>query len=190
MKTLLLCGFALFVANATCWADEVLSDSLTVLDGNQNIVGQVIVNEDGTFSGLNSACTGATCGTAEDPTNIYYINDTTLANAAQFGNAFYLDEGDGTNSDIFGIANISNQLYLSFASDSETQGVNFGSGFNTVPEGDGVFNVTNYLAAGLQTAGYTATFTSDSAPEPGTFGLLALSVAGGLALIRFRRAKA
>ena len=166
---LLAMGLAL-ACSAMAQAAPPVSDSMTVYDPNGGIFAQVLA-----FEGN------------EDPSQLY-----TLAvgiDASQFGNPTVLTEGNGLNSDIFGVCTNGGALMLCFSSDSETQGVNFGAFPRTFPEGNGIWNATMYLDPALQAAGYHATFISDSeVPEPASLLLMGTGLMGLARKIRSRKA--
>ncbi len=125
----------------------------------------------------------------EDPTTVH--SSSVAIDSSQFGNATTLTEGKQAKfSDIVGIyANGNGGMFLSFASDSATQAVNFGTFPRTVRE-NGPIDVSLYLAPSLQANGWTATFTSDGVPEPATWAMMLTGFGGLGALMRRRRALA
>lgn len=178
-----------------------LSDELTVFNPAGAIDTQLQLFEDGT-----TACTATTFTCAavanmnlgtEDPAGLYYI--TAPVNQALFGspiNVFGSGDVSPSNptglSDIVGVATPDGgaTFVLGFTSDNETQPPAFGpvGGINA-SEDNGPINVSNYLSAGLQGQGWTASFTSDSdAPEPATLSLIACAGLVGLVLGRRKKA--
>ncbi len=151
-----------------------VSDQLLVLDGNGNFVDRAVGFEPG-----------------EDPTQI--ITSIVAIDPNQFGNATVLTDGrNGPASDIFGICTCGPgfTLALGFASDSETQAVNFGVFPRTFVE-SGPISATLYLDPALQAQGWTATFTSDVAegvPELSTWAMMILGF--GSVGLRLRRRSA
>lgn len=160
---------SLAALGASTSASAQVSDTLTVFDPLGNIVASASITE-----------------ALEDAGTIVVV--PIGIDAAQFGNATNLVELNGNFSDIFGICTCgpNGALALGIASDTETQGVNFGSFPRTFPEGNGVFSATLYLDPALQAQGFTATFTSDpSVPEPATWAMM---IAGfGLVGVAMRR---
>ena len=150
-----------------------ISDSMTVYDPTGAVFAQTLA-----FEGN------------EDPGHIYALS--VGVDASQFGFATYLSEGNGLNSDIFGVCTTgAPSLQLCFASDSETQGVNFGNdpNFTTFPEGNGIWDATRYLDPSLRAQGYTATFISDTeVPEPASLLLMGTGLMGLARKIRSRKA--
>jgi len=152
-----------------------ISDRLTVYKPDGSVYASVWVDE------VN-----------EDPNQFYYINDASLIDPAEFGNATALIEpgGNPTNgpfSDIFGIfSDLTSNFFLGFQSDGDP-GVQFGPDGAAIflTEVDGAsYDATRYLAPNLLTLGYTATFEVGNIPEPGSLALLGL---GTLALSAYRR---
>ena len=156
-----------------------ISDRLTVYKPDSSVYASVWVDE------VN-----------EDPNQFYYINDASLIDPAEFGNATALIEpgGDSVNgpfSDIFGIGSpnptASNPDFcLGFQSDGDPGGSLDTAGITIfLPEVDGAsYDASRYLAPNLLTLGYTATFEVGNIPEPGSLALLGL---GTLALSAYRR---
>jgi hypothetical protein len=153
---------------------ERVSDQLLVLDGSGHFIDRPIEFEPGENAGQIF-----TTSVAIDP--------------SQFGNATVLTDGlNGPASDIFGICTCGpgGTLALGFASDSETQSVNFGVFPRTFVEA-GPISATLYLAPALQAQGWTATFTSDVAdgvPELSTWAMMILGF--GSVGLRLRRRSA
>ena len=131
--------------SAMAQAAPPVSDSMTVYDPNGGIFAQILA-----FEGN------------EDPAHIYALS--VGIDPSQFGNPTVLTEGNGLDSDIFGVCTLDGgvSLQLCFSSDSETQGVNYGTFPRTFPEGNGIWDATMYLDPSLQAAGYHATFISDT----------------------------
>ena len=127
----------------------------------------------------------------EDATAIH--TSTVAIDATQFGNATTLTERNTNNfSDIVGICTCgaNGAFALGFASDSETQSVNYGTFPRTFLE-HGPIDVTLYLDPSLRSTGWTATFTSDGGvPEPATWAMMLTGFGGLGALMRRRRALA
>jgi hypothetical protein len=175
VRILAMLGFLGLAATGPAWAGTI-SDLFTIYAPTGAISHQWGVEESGALYG-EATCLGSACGTAEDPNNIYYLNIPGLVDLNQFGNATYLVEAEGGNSDIFGIATIANDYFLAFSSDSEPGGnVDYGTFANNLPETDQPFDATMYLSTRLQEQGYRATF--QSVPEPDTLLLLGLAFAG------------
>ena len=80
--------------------------------------------------------------------------------------------------DIFGVATINGVNELAFASAPNGQLLNFGAPasatYYIAPAGP--ISATQYLSAGLQQQGYTATF--NAVPEPSTWAMLLMGVLG------------
>jgi len=210
MRLLSLLPAILSLSATVGWADTV-SDEFTVFNPGGGIYEQVGVMENGTLFGVNAACFGVCSGlpcpppvpaapscTGESPLNIYYINDPAAPDPAQFGKPTNVIDARGFPDDITGIANIAGAsgtvLRLAFTSMPE----NFPPVVpnplpNPLPPGNvletGPIDMTSYLNPALQSAGYTATFFSNSdVPEPASVGLLGGLMLAGL-LIRNRRSK-
>lgn len=122
-----------------------------------------------------------------------YIYASTLApDPTQFGFATVFAESgvpvSSGYSDIVGVASDGTNYFLGFASDTETQLVNYGNSSNFTyytPEPGYPVSVTQYLSPTLQGEGYTASFSSD-VPEPATW-LLMLAGFGALGFAGWRR---
>ena len=156
---------------------SVMSDALTVLDKNGNIVQQITVTE-----------------AQEDPngTSIFTLPGG-FANTSMFGKALVLCESlpcDANSpvsnfSDIVGIVanNGTPNFLFGFSSDGE-KGTSFGSqGAIFVLEVPGfAYDVTQYLDVFRVKAGQTAWFISDGdaspVPESGTLALLGIGFLG------------
>ena len=155
------------------------SDSVTVYDGNGDVVEFLAISEADEI--------------ANGPGFVYVLQ--TRIDVNQFGNYTTLyDDPLNPNSigDIFGVVFSGNGSVLAFASDVD--GIDFsqtfgGPGPNNIFEGSAlVFDMTMYLAADLRADGWTAEFRSDfeslAVPEPLPLGLLAVA---GAALLLTRR---
>lgn len=151
---------------------DFLSDILAVYGPDGNIVNQVSVWE-----------------STEDANTIYYIPDDTLANPSEWGDYTMLYENGGNAnsgpwSDIIGVANEGGSYYLAFMSDTEASPVTGyspvnGRAYEENPEGmETDVDVTYLLNPDLVAQGYTAKFIDDPVPEPSTFALAALGIAG------------
>jgi hypothetical protein len=145
-----------------------VSDATTISDSLK------IYNPDGSLDTADSVF--VTEGQEADNGPQFIYTTPIAIDSTQFGNPIVLAE-PGVNpndgySDIVGIASINGGEFLSFASDTDTQLVNFGNFPNTIPETGAPINVTKYLSPSLQDAGYTAFFTSDAAPEPAGWALM------------------
>ena len=211
MRQLRKLAIAAAVASACAFATSaqagyIRSDQFTVYDGTGAIRYQFGVTEDGTgFGGALcvSLSTSAGCLHGEqdyDGTNLYTMSfwylPVDLADPNKASNVMQLVEANGSISDIVFMLVDVNANYLVFASDGDAGGL---PDFSILPnvsvdyftETDNPFDVTSYLATALQAAGWTATFQSADiyvdTPEPGTFTILGLGLAG-LGFARRRKA--
>ena len=191
-KVALLCGINGLLA-VQAFAAPILSDVLTVFNAAGALVGQVGVYEDGTMFGLNAAVVhlGSSIPNGEDPSGVYYINDSTLADPTKLGQPINLRESvAGPFSDVFGVVVLSGSYYLGFTSDTENVPPAFAPvGTTIILENQASYDATAFLNPALQRAGYTATFTSDPSevPEPTTFGLMTGGLLGLGGVVRKRR---
>ena len=170
----LLAGAALAIGLMLPASAQAASDTFTVFDPSGQIFVSVSLDEAG-----------------EDAGTIIVV--PVAFNAALFGDATNLTEPDGTFSDIFGVCTcgVGGALALGFASDTDTNGVNFGSFPRTFAEGNGIFDATIYLDLDLQRQGYTAQFISDvesAVPEPATWAMMLFGF--GIMGVGIRRQKA
>lgn len=154
----LLAGAALAIGLILPASAQAASDTFTVYDALGNIFVSVSLDDSVENAGT-------------------IITVPVAFNAALFGDATNLTEPGGGFSDIFGICTcgIGGALALGFASDTETQAVNFGSFPRTFAEGNGIFDATRYLDSDLQRQGYSAQFVSDvesAVPEPATWAMM------------------
>lgn len=152
---------------------DTVSDSLTVFDAAGKVVYSVSVTE-----------------ALEDPSEIYFINVTGLADANNSTPTTLLN-ADGSYSDIFGVAYVNGDYFLGFNSDTESAPAAYGSaGSIFLAEGNGgPFDATVYLDPSYQAQGYTARFFSDAdvvVPEPGSLNLLAGGLLGLGGILRRR----
>jgi hypothetical protein len=170
-------------------ASPIRSDSLTIFERTGAVFATAIATE------ADEAANG--------PNFIYILSIFSptfrLIDPTVFGNPTQVLEASGLGSDIFGIASgvagclDPGGLCLAFSSDTDLLPVSFGISPNPFgispnqqPEGNGIFDATRFLDAGLRAQGFTAQFVSDveAVPEPATIFLLGLSVAVGLAVVR------
>src|SRR5689334_8625984 len=63
-----------------------ISDKLTIFDPTHSVFQELIVYEDGSYSG--GVCAGPACGIAESPANFYYI-PANIGNPALANSPFY-----------------------------------------------------------------------------------------------------
>lgn len=157
----LLLGMSLLFSPKPVFADAI-SDSLTVYSPTGVAVASVSANEN-----------------EENPTHVYIIPYTGIVNDQLYGDPTVLLDANGKASDIFGIYEKDDDLYLAFSSDSDTKAVAFGPTDRIFQEGQGVFDATLYLSPALQQDGYTATFVSDAdtVSEPSTLAMLTIGLA-------------
>jgi hypothetical protein len=158
--SLLLLGVSLVLSPKVVFADTI-SDSLTVYSPTGVAVASVLAKENG-----------------ENPNHVYIIPYTGIVNDQLYGDPTVLLDANGKASDIFGIYDKDDKLYLAFSSDSDTEAVAFGPTDRIFQEGQGVFDATLYLSPALQQDGYTATFVSDAdaVPEPSTLVTLSIGL--------------
>ena len=165
---------------------DTVSDWLTVFDAAGNVA---------TCGTPPGPCTVSVLEAAEDNTEIYFINDASIVDPNQYGNAVVLVEADGSFSDIFGLASINGgPPVLAFNSDVEGAPPLYAIGgvptFTYTPEGNGgTFDATMFLSTDLRNAGYTAQFFTDGdavVPEPGTLVLLGSGLLGAIGSLRKR----
>jgi hypothetical protein len=153
-------GASLLLCATPVLADTI-SDSLTVYSPSGNAVASVSAPE-----------------ASEDSNHVYIIPYTGVVNEQLFGDPTVLLDPDGKVSDVFGIYEQDDNLYLAFESASGTSAPAFGTSDRIFPEGNGVFDATLYLSPGLQQDGYTATFSSDTdtVAEPSTVVMLSIGL--------------
>jgi PEP-CTERM motif len=168
-------------------AAPIRSDSLAIIEPTGAVFATAIATE------ADEAANG--------PNFIYILSifspTTRLIDPATLDNPTQVLEASGAVSDVFGIfSGVAGcldpaGLCLGFASDTDLIPVSLGNFPTQLPEGNGIFDATRFLDAGLRAQGFTAQFVSDveGVPEPATIFLLGLSMAAGLAVVR-RRLKA
>jgi hypothetical protein len=149
-----------------------IPSDVMVYYNNNNVVASATAVEDGT----------------EASGQLYVIPEIPEAdlNPAQNGHPIALVEPDSSISDIFGLATIGTVCPLGFMSDPidlNLAQLYFGpeAGWTFVSEVDGqVYDATAFLSPSSQSAGFTATFTSDGdVPDGGlTLALLGFALAG------------
>jgi len=163
------------------------SDLFTVYDQNHVIQHQFGVTENGTPLGgavcIRNDFSDCTPGTEQDANpsagnyQIWYLPIDGLTDTPTTGTA--LRAPDGSISDVFFVIGLTDPGFLAFASDSEV-GLPISTATTFLNETAGPVDATQYLAATLRDANWTATFQSDvePAPEPATLALLGIGLAG------------
>jgi hypothetical protein len=170
-----ICTLLLLLCSLSTLAATVQSDCLTIFQFGA-VQSQTCVSE-----------------AAETAGQLYSVNvGSGVLNLSQFGHATELLEPDGSISDIFGIYADAASFHFGFASDTENLSA-FTAAFGTptifLPEGNGVFDATQYLDPTVASSnGLSAQFVSDAdpaaTPEPSSLLLLGSGLFGLAAVVR------
>ena len=173
---------------AAAQAATIPSDVLSITDPNKNVVARLSLFEDGTVTcegPLGCQQTGPV-GTPEDAgLQIYFFTGVPI-DETQVTVPTVLLEDPATISDVVGIMNVGGALVFGFISfDIPLTDIGLPPDSILVNE-PGDHDVSRYMTPSLQSAGFTATFTSDgdAVPEPATMSLVGVAAVGLLLLRR------